>query len=238
MQNYNKQFIKLLNDLPDYEYVGLGNPNSKILIVGKEAAINIDTFENLEQIRDKLKTLHGSKMNWLSNQFDYSHNPNTLKELSDTWQNYQQLFNNIFPNKRNTTYATFLKDFFTTEISSFPAKTTNGAKKNPFFKEELQMRKNTFLKSDFIQGFPVVVLSCSDYIVNIENQFEINDIFRVKYNCNSKRYSKGNWFYNHYNEDKTKLVIHTRQLSSNVNNQLLTDIGESINIHLKKLNII
>lgn len=233
----NENCIEFLDRLEDYEYVGLGNPNSKILVVGKEAAIEIEINEDLQQIKEKLKGLHGSKLKWKSNLFDYSHNPNELRNLSDTWKNYQQLYNNIFLNKQEYKSATFLKEFFTTEMSNLPSKTTYKAKKTPFFKEELQKRKKTFFKTDFIQSFPVVVLACSDYIVNNENNREIDKIFGVKYNGKFKEYSQGNWFFNHYNEDKTKIIIHTRQLSANVNNELLTDIGKNIREHLIKLKL-
>ena len=235
--NQNEAFIKLLNNLDDHESVGLGNCNSKILFVGKEAGINIEYSEDLLTIREKLKNLHGSAKKWKSNEFDYSENPVNLNELSDTWQNYQLLYGKIFEEKSNSQNATFLKDIFTTEMSNLPSKTTDSAKKNPLFKEELEKRKNGFFKTDFIQNFPVVVLACSDYIVNNEKNREIDNIFGVKFSGDFKEYSKGNWYFNHYNENRTKLVIHTRQLSSNVNNELLADIGSAIQKHLKNLNL-
>lgn len=237
MVNYNEKFKCLLNKIDDYVYVGLGNPNSNILFVGKEAAIDVEINEDFQNVTDKLKNLHGSKFIWKSNQFDYSHNPTELKHLSDTWKNYQQLYNSIFDKKQQNTFATFLKEVFTTEMSNLPAKTTDKAKKNPFFKSELQKRKENFFKSDFIRTFPVVVLACSDYIENNDKKREIDEIFEVEFKGEFKEYSKGNWFFIHYNTDETKIVIHTRQLSSNVNNELLTDIGTKIREHLIKLNL-
>ena len=234
---YKENFIKILNSSKDYETIGLGDPSSKILFVGKEAGIEVNFNDELQDIKKRLIELHGSALQWKSNKFDYSQNPNELKELSDTWQNYQQLYENIYENEKNSRYATFLKRVFTTEMSNLPSKTTNKAKKNPFFNEELIKRKSTFFKSDFIQRFPVVVLACSDYIVNNEKIREIDTIFGVNYSGEFKEYSKGNWFFVHYNEGKTKLVIHTRQLSANVNNDLLTDIGKLIQNHLKELNM-
>lgn len=234
---YNENFIKTLNSLEDYDTIGLGNPNSKILFVGKEAAIDIGNNEALQHIKERLKELHGSALQWKSNNFDYSNNPKDLRELSDTWQNYQQLFLNIYENEKECQHATFLKKVFTTEMSNFPSKTTDKAKKNPFFKEELIKRKSIFFKTDFIQSFPVVVLACSDYIINKEEKREIDNIFGVKYSGEFKVYSKGNWFFIHNNEEETKVVIHTRQLSANVNNDLLAGIGKIIQNHLKKLKI-
>lgn len=237
MSKYNEKFNQLLDNIEAHEYVGLGNPNSNILFVGKEAAIDLEINDDFQNIKEKLKTIHGSKIKWKSNNFDYSHNPAELKTLSDTWKNYQELYNNIFIEKKHNTSATFLKEVFTTEMSNLPSKTTDKAKKNPFFKSELQQRKANFFTTEFIQSFPVIVLSCSNYIVNNDKNREIDHIFKVQFNGEFKEYSKGNWFYNHYNGDRTKMVIHTRQLSSNVNNELLFDIGWKIREHLIKLNL-
>lgn len=237
MSKYNKKFNQLLDNIEDHEYVGLGNPNSNILFVGKEAAIDLEINDDFQNIKEKLKTLHGSKIKWKSNNFDYSHNPAELKTLSDTWKNYQELYNNIFIEKKHNTSATFLKEVFTTEMSNLPAKTTGKAKKNQFFKSELQQRKENFFTADFIQSFPIIVLSCSNYIINKDKNREIDNLFKVQFNGEFKKYSRGNWFYNHYNSDKTKMVIHTRQLSSNVNNELIFDIGSKIREHLIKLNL-
>ncbi|WP_175513940.1 hypothetical protein [Flavobacterium degerlachei] len=44
-----------------------------------------------------------------------------------------------------------------------------------------------------------------------------------------KQYGNGKQlFWTHYNSDKTKLVIHTRQLSANVSNDLLKEIANEI----------
>lgn len=231
----NETFINLLERVEDYETIGLGNPNSEILFVGKEAGIEIDNDEDLQRIKERLKGLNGSAFQWKTHEFDYSFNPTELKKLSDTWQNYQRIFENIYEEEKGSEYASFLKNVFTTEMSNLPSRTTYKAKKNPYFKNELIKRKENIFRSDFIQSFPVVVLACSDYINNNEKLREIDNIFGVKYSGEYKEYSKGNWFFLHYNDEKSKLVIHTRQLSANVNNQLLTDIGRVILKHLTKL---
>ncbi len=129
-------------------------------------------------------------------------------------------------------------------MSDNPAKRNGEAKKNANFKLDLQNRKDTFFNEDFIQDFKVVVLACSGYIVNNEKNWEINNLFKVEYPGDdfeyiegfkaSKIYSRGNWYFLHLNKEKTKLVIHTRQLSSNVNDDLLRDMGKIIREHLIK----
>lgn len=241
--NSNKNLKNLLDDLnryglEDYDYIGLGNPNSKILFVGKEAGEKIDYTNNFNEIKEKLKINEGSAFKWKTNNPDYTHNPDKLKDLSQTWRKYQKLYEYIYEDNKNSEYATFLKEIFTTEMSNLPSETTDNARKHPFFKEELFRRKNSFFRTEFIQSFPVVVLACSDYIENNDKTREIDDIFKVRYFDKSKEYSKGNQFFIHYgldenSEGKRKLVIHTRNLSGNVNNDLLKDMGKLIQNHLK-----
>ncbi|MBV7282869.1 hypothetical protein, partial [Corynebacterium sp. TAE3-ERU30] len=74
----------------------------------------------------------------------------------------------------------------------------------------------------------------SDYIKNNDKVREIDDVFGVKF-YKEKIYTEKNKFFLHYNDDKTKLVIHTRQLSSNVKNDLLEDMAKIIIQHLMSL---
>ena len=107
-------------------------------------------------------------------------------------------------------------------------------------KSGLNERKEMFKNSDFIQNFPVIVLACSDYIRNDNENREIDNVFEVTFDnheLTKYSFSKGNWFFTHHNKDKSKLVIHTRQLSSDVNNNMLKEMGEIIKQHLEKLNL-
>jgi hypothetical protein len=67
---------------------------------------------------------------------------------------------------------------------------------------------------------------------------EIDDIFQVTYDGDDVGkywYSEGNWFFTHHNSDFSKLVIHTRQLSADVKDDLLKDMSVIIREHLKKV---
>jgi hypothetical protein len=166
----------------------------------------------------------------------------------NTWSKYQKLHDYIFDKKENPFHVDFLERVFTTEMSDIPAKTSGQARKNSNFKSDLQKRKDTFFIEDFIQNFSVIVLACSSYIQNNNKLREIDNIFKVEYvgdDCEiinglkgTKHYSRGNWYFLYLNNEKTKLVIHTRQLSSNVNNKLLEDLGKIIRNHLVKNNLL
>lgn len=221
---YNENFKKLLKVSLDDTYIGRGNPNANILFVGKEYSKCNDKSEfNAKYWNEKIA----------NNEPIYLTHQKAVGE-GHTWTKYQALHDYIF-DKPKTNNFNFEEVIFTTEMSEIPQKNTRDASKNPDFSPRLTQRKNMFFTSDFIQDFPVVVLACSDYIKNNDEIREIDNIFHVNYNdkYEKKIYTKSNWFFSHYDKDKTKLVIHTRQLSTNVMSKLLEDMGTLIREHLK-----
>jgi hypothetical protein len=242
---YKENFIKVVNS---GNYLGTGNPNSEILVVGKEVAtdensVNDPTLEeqnkfNYENnISDWLKNIQQNKNqedvpNWIYDDPLKINNPlfafkgAEIKEEGKTWRKYQKLHDYIFgmeSRKNISKYGhNFQERFFITEMSDIPSKRTIDAQKRKEFKKRLEKRKNGFFKSSFIQNFPVIILACSNYIYGkeIENIFGVNFI-------EQKGIGK-QLFWTHLNLEKTKLVIHTRQLSTNVSNELLQGIANEI----------
>ena len=236
--NYSNNFKKLteLNT-----FLGTGNPNSKILIVGKEVATDTEEGTNKELENKNIESFNNNCSDWLKNidknisqnqinNWDFKQNNNNplyaFKGLSiniegHTWRKYQKLNNYIF-DKINNTEINFQEEFFITEMSTLPSKTTGKAIAKKDFKEKMKLRKDTFFKSDFIQEFPIVILACSNYITGEE----ITDIFKVDFIKELGDTTQKYWI--HYNSNKTKLVIHTRQLSANVSDKLLNDIANEV----------
>lgn len=230
--NFKKFVIQGINKY----FVGTGNPNADILLIGKESAI-------------KFAEIQGR--NWyLNNALDWQHHIEngtceTLEYYVDethklrkdwgknTWSKYQKLSDYIFKKGNEKYKIDFLKNLFTTEINDSPDQNTSTADKSG-----LNERKTMLKESEFIQSFPVVVLACSNYIQNNDNVREIDNIFNVSFDgpeTGKYWYSKGNWFFVHHNSDKSKLVIHTRQLSADVKDDLLKDMGIVISEHLSKI---
>lgn len=230
---YNKDFKNLLSTLEDKDYVGLGNPNSKILFIGKEAGAD----ENSEII-------HGSAKDWNRNG-SYLANPfipnpdiedeRKLMNYGHTWQKYQSLYNQILQ-KLNITQEplekyeiNFVKNVFTTELNSLHAPCTRKAKQNPNFKTELQKRKELFFDSDFIRGFQITVIFASDnkYIETYKG--EVLDLFKVTFYCLHEYKGKGRIWINRGTtaENKQRIVIHTRQLAQS-ENILITELASII----------
>ncbi|MBR5029309.1 MAG: hypothetical protein IKX51_08820, partial [Bacteroidales bacterium] len=90
-----------------------------------------------------------------------------------------------------------------------------------------------FSESSFIKDFPVIILACGGYIRNNDKIRQIDNTFHVFFE-ERVDVSKNNWFCSHYNKEnrKKQLVIHTRQLSRDVNPQLLCRIADVVRDYL------
>lgn len=223
---YRESFEQLVRTLPSDYYVGVGNPNSKILIVGREGA----TEESKEEITERGEVAFADS--WLERienkepidfkvPYPVGYNGNPLN--GHTWVKYQKLHDLIF--ERSRKYGKggkldFLENIFTTEMNVHRAKRTQGVST-----EGMQERKRTFFGEEFIRQFPVVVLACGNYIKNtgVGEEREIDRIFGVEY-CPDERVGALP-FWVHRNSVGTKLVIHTRQLSGALPKGLLEGIA-------------
>src|SRR5574343_600477 len=225
--NYTKNFEKVLKL---NTFIGSGNPNSKILIVGKEVATDVEAGTDIELEKNNLEAYNRNCDDWKVNVINntsqdsvtnwngtsdnnplYAFKGITIKVQGHTWNKYQKLNNFVF-DKENNKSLNFQEDFFITEMSVLHSKTTGKEQK----------------KEEFIKKFPVVVLACSNYICGEE----ICDIFNVQF---IEEKGEGNQrFWIHLNSNKSKLVIHTRQLSMAVTDQLLKDIAFEIKTFLNR----
>jgi hypothetical protein len=235
---YKESFKKFAKNGVDHYYVGTGNPNAPILIVGKESHISPDDEKGMNDYKSNAEKWVKRIEENVPDRYEYPVcEKHDLRKGwgKNTWSKYQQLSDIICNVTSEKFYVNFLHNVFTTEINDSPSRNSVTANK-----DSLILRKELFKKEDFIKQFPIVVLACSNYIKNEPNNFEINDIFDVQYDGdkNGKHlYSRGNWFYTHHDNSDKKLVIHTRQLSSNVDNKMLEDMGIIIREHLKKLSL-
>jgi hypothetical protein len=238
-------------------YIGTGNPNSKILIIGKETATDIENKANRDELyvrfqRECLQDFKENALKWnlnIKSQVDADSLPDWIggkdsplssnplfpfkslqtKQLKEgqTWRKYQKLHDLVFFGDISLSKGkefNFHNNFFLTEMNNSPAKYTRDADKSG-----ISDRKQFFKASKFFQSFPVVILACSNYV----NGDEIKEIFNVSFDkqCGKEK----QLFWTHYNSDRTKLVIHTRQLSTNVSDDLLIEIAHEISVFLKKI---
>lgn len=224
------------------QYVGLGNPNSKILFIGKEAGIVDNNEEDMEAYSANARI-------WQNNDDIYSkpfcpENNSPLKNHSHTWQKYQKLHDIIFEKENPEDYCiNFVENVFTTELSNLPFPNTKDAKKQVAFRKKLQDRKKYFFDSKFIREFPIVLIFALDgnYISNYgEGEIrEIDEIFKVEFIRQVECIDSNDKFWIHHSKDhqSPKLLIHTRQLTNGASNELIKKIGDEAKEFIKKHSI-
>lgn len=228
---YRKEFIELIDSLKNdhnknLRFVGLGNPNSKILIISKECSFDLDKEQN--RFLYKLENQNNLQQ-WIyniENGIDletlpcWENNPDLYNPLfpfkgqfnkvihnnndgtSQTWMQYQKLIDKILQ-KDKPERIDFHKYAFITELSDVPMPSSRKSKKT---KESINIRCQKLLSHDFFKTFPVVIVPCGHYIrdykINLEETF-------------NQSYQRTNddeeWINVHRNEDR--LLLHTRHLS-------------------------
>jgi len=230
-------------------FIGTGNPEAQILIIGKEAAIADILGEGKEQYKIEFKDciLNWERdidkklleiENWNGTNYSplYPYKGQCLKidnfdnkgsefnhGTSRTWYNYQKLINLIL-NKKDNTKIDFHEDVFITEINASPSKRTKTAKT-----DTIKSRKKFIQNSAFFQSFPVVIIAGLGYFEISENKNEVEDIFGVRFcekHCAEGKETQTYWI--HYSEDKNKLLINTKQLSMFVSDGLINGIAKEI----------
>ena len=224
----------------DYKYIGTGNPDARILIVGKEVSIQAEPNEqkameickNFSDWKGIITNVTPKVENWNGSNYSpfYPYRGQLLKidngsniGTSRTWYNYQKLYNLIY-GKVDNPNIDFHEGVFITEVNSSPSPKTKDADTS-----SIQFRKESILKSEFFQSFPVVIISGLGYFEIKDNSNEIEEIFGVKFvrkELASDQESQAYWI--HEGTKKPKLLINTRQLSIGVSDALLESIAKEI----------
>jgi len=248
MEKKNEKYTPEFEQVLDYcekncLFLGEGNPNGKILIVGKE--VGGDQPESVEKIIEiSNKDVKRNLEAW-NNPAGYD-----LKKLKDdiyknhknpTWTNYQKLTNKIIKEDLGKNYN-FLDYCFMTELSQIHLPNSDYGEN--FQKEERQeidrikkdslIEREKLLSMPFFRNFPIVILACGHYpTTEFKNyKFDIEKVFEVKWEKPTKEVGN-NWYNVHYNSNNSKIVIHTRQLSNAFNANLLDEIAKEVIVFYK-----
>lgn len=222
-------FSESRNYEPNPFFIGFGNPNSKILLIGKEKGFDASSqhknYTNsplfLESIAnpDDWKKIIENKIDPKNYKYylDSTHYKNAFLPYTDkkpdgghTWNKYQKLINYIDKPDDEIINSFFLKSFIT-EVNFRPSKLSTNPK-------EFGLRLD-FLKHPFYQSFPIVILACGNYL----SKMQIENIFDVKFETN-KNTAKRKKLIEYQN--KSKIVINTRQLSMDINEDYLELISK------------
>lgn len=230
--NYTKEFIEMLEKAErENLYVGSGNPNASILIIGQELAI--DEKDTPEQV---VEEVHSNVSKWKENvakklsqtdELEWK-NPlylykNSTHKGGHTWNKYQKLMDLIrdVSHTKNTNFQEFA---FLTEYNQNPSK-SNAQQVDDLRRASITKRDEFFRTTAFFQHFPIVIVAAGNYGGDKFGVY-LEKTFNVKYEGQIREIAKQQWYSLHFSPDK--LVIHTRQLSGRFRNQLLEEIAGQV----------
>lgn len=248
-------------------FVGYGNPNSKILIVGKEhyfphshevnteaffeevlEARKSENFQNVKVWKENIESnfnpswqpqdTFSDNSNPLTAWWNQRNIPNRLKKngewnggTSNTYLHYQKIYQNVFLEGIKQEKINFQKGIFLSEMNDLPSKESYRIEKlNSLRNEFIEARKELF-RQPFFRNFPVVVIASGPYVK--EHNFDIQEIFDVVF-YRTVEIGKS-WYNVHFSRDHSRIVIHTRQLSTSVPNELTLDLSQQIKDFLELL---
>lgn len=231
MKNFPEKFTNLLNEFSTgdgNDYIGQGNPNSSILIIGREHGFPKESNEYRLEVLDNhdqwLKITNGESFS------DEEYDPMTCftqrkqefrhGDTSPTWYVYQKIVNAVCPHEMQPGKTAPLLDFFKycfiTEFStaSRPNNSNNSEKDINATQNSINAR-TPLLSAEFYKSFPIVILACGNYYDNYHIDFE--KMFDVKWAGPTRPVVIGKkkyWMNLHYSNDRKRIVIHTCQASA------------------------
>ncbi len=212
-------FNELLNTTTEH-FIGFGNPDSNILILGKECAGTEDDFwaftvkENAEQWRKYIENPleperciypepNNCRPNLFSPRFAFKGQLNLWDKgrcvggTSLTWLRYQKL---IDPTVAPKSELTFQNHCFLTELSDVPKPQSDYSIETS---DSIRRRVDSFLQNNFFKSFSVVLAACGSYVQHY--QINLQRLF------------------------PNSIIIVCRQLSRGITNEYLQQVAMKMN---------
>ena len=207
------------------DFIGYGNPNAKILIIGNEEAL--DTNDNKKDKQTNEKATESNWKLWEKIIVDPSITPDSIPIWKDTenfsplypwkgdtlptggnntWRNYQKLINMLIPEANAGNITTFHQYAFITEFNDLPS--PKSKYKDSEVKKRIQHRCEKVLNHPFYKSFPIVIAACGHYVKYYDIKLE--ELFDQKF-IELKPVDKGEWI--NFHQKDNRILIHTRQLS-------------------------
>ena len=233
-------------------FVGYGNPNGKVLVIGKEAAhiAKEETTENLEKKKEELfqsnvsqwehilstkevpnydgerPISHENPLYAYGNQFNKK---DVRKEgkpynggTSVTYLNYEKLYEQLFLQGEKLEKINFQKEFFITEFSDYPTKESYKNEDIESLRKQSIEERKPLFALPFFKEFPIVIVAAGDYPEKYN--FDMQQTFDVQWE--GKTIQVGKYWYNlHFSKDNKRILIHTRQLSNSFSRELIPAIA-------------
>lgn len=231
---YSKKFQELVNSAyvksnefyrgkqfnePNPYYLGFGNPNSKILILGNEKSIKAkqkekiytDSTINSESIQNPnhWKKIITDNITDISYDFQsktgfknplYPYYKEKTNKMG-TWAYYQKLIKEYYPELDiEKTENSFFKKVFISEINHEVSKKQLGNQRNPI--------RTKLLNHEFYKSFPITILAVGGYLTRKEIEKRFNVEFADKKSKPNKKLEI------YQDTEKERLVVCIRQLSN------------------------
>ena len=213
--NYPKSFIDLVNEVnkkknqSDVQYIGVGNPNAKIFIIGKESAINTKEEEGKKQHeKENLKNAEGWQENIKKDMVLFNADKEELWKkdpeapinplypyrgqyfridtgqnygTSRTWYDYQKVINKM----ESVSLSDERKQTICFHEYCFSTELSSVSAKHSKEadakkrKESIGVRTTELLKLPFYQQFPIVIVAAGHYPK--EFGIDLEELFGVKW---------------------------------------------------------
>lgn len=242
--NYSQSFLDLLKS--EHAYIGQGNPNAKILIIGKECSesekeMTDNNFNDWKKNCAEDTTIdtipNGITLNPLNpfNFLRYQVRGNN----SPTWDGYQTMINMFLPGeqkvKKGEAYN-FWRYCFITELSAYNLdKSYNKRFDETANSIEQRISEQGILRHDFFQQFPIIIFAIHryhDYYLSKDGH-KITDFMGIRKGTQEDFYYTYDGMlipdkvYASY-EDKSSILRYNSNSLSNPNGMKK---GEFINVH-------
>ncbi len=209
-------------------FIGFGNPNSEILILGQEKAINQDNLRQIEVESIENPKQWNKIVNENITDIDFKfyedyffknplHPYSGKPSKGNTWNHYQKLLKLIYP-ELNETINSFMFKSFISEINHQVSPNRLG--------NQTDEERKSFNSNKFYKEFKVTILAIGDYL----NKNEIEENYNVSFSEDKSEPRKKMVLYKNINEQR--ILINTRQLSNDVSNDYLIKISNLIKNHL------
>ena len=232
-------------------FVGYGNPNGKVLVIGKEAAHigKEETTENLEKKKEELfqsnvsqweqilstnevpnydgerPISHENPLYAYGNQFNKKDIRKEGKPYnggtSSTYLNYEKLYEQLFLQGEKLKKINFQKEFFITEFSDYPTKESYKNEDIEALRKQSIEERKPLFALPFFKEFPIVIVAAGDYPYLYH--IDLEKTFDVIFKKEIK-VGRDRYFL-HFSKDNKRILIHTRQLSNSFSGELIVAIA-------------
>ncbi|OYU83360.1 MAG: hypothetical protein CFE24_11690 [Flavobacterium sp. BFFFF2] len=252
---FNNEFVNSYQYCIDNNlYLGVGNPASKILLIGKETSNDKIGFDDMSKFN--LQSWHDIILNdksfndigflednalfpWKGQKFTIrsEKKDGTISGesgTSSTWYYYQYLTDLIYGKikRKKEDLIDFHEFCFQSELNQLNAKQSNHIPKSDLLRINSIKDREKLFALNFFRNFEVTVLATGNY--HRDFNFDIEKSFAVKWTGKTNVISKGNWYNLHYDnlENPNRILIHTRQFSTGITIELIEAIANECRIYV------